>query len=134
MEDKDIASNILKKAFVSAYFTVCRYKRHRHKLYTWMQHMALRSTLEPLRAMNQWPTVDQIKVIKTNLLAVLHSMDEKYQAVIHLTYSVGLSRRQTAMQLNIPLRQVEDLLQAALFKLQDYLNNYSWHDCKPNKD
>lgn len=125
-EDKDIVYNVLQKAFVSAYFTINDHKRRGQKIYTWMQHIVSRLIFEPLEAMNKWPTIVQMQDARDGLLSLLRGMDEKSQVAVHLTYNVGLSRRQAAMKLNIPVRQVEDLLDAALCKLQAFINNYHW--------
>lgn len=126
MADKDIAEAVLKKAFASAYFTISQHKRRGQKLYAWLQHFGLRLVLEPLRAMDQWPTPGQLQDASNALYSLLNAMDPVSRAVIQCIYDKGYSKAQVACLLNLPVYRVDELLQSGLQRLQHYINNCHW--------
>jgi RNA polymerase sigma-70 factor (ECF subfamily) len=126
MADKEIAANVLQKAFVSAYFTISDHKRPKQKLYVWMLHIALRLTIQTLQVMEKWPTASQLEKVSGDICSILSAMDTGPRVVISLIYDKGLSKHQVAKRLRIPMETVDEWLAAGMRQLQGYLNNYEW--------
>jgi DNA-directed RNA polymerase specialized sigma24 family protein len=126
MADKAIAENVLKKAFVSAYFTISDCKGRKGKLFTWMHHFALRHVFEMMRVMEKWPTASQLREASYDLRCVLDTMDAGPRQVVQLMYDKGYSKAKVASFLNLSIYKVDELLQTGLQQLQQYLNECKW--------
>jgi RNA polymerase sigma-70 factor (ECF subfamily) len=126
MADKDIAEQVLKKAFVAAYFTITCCKGRKGKLYTWMLHMTLRMVFETMRVIEEWPTANQLQEASASMCAVLDAMDAPSRKIIHLIYCKGYSKAKVAKRLHVRIDTVEALLQTGLKQLQQSMNNYHW--------
>lgn len=126
MADKDIAEDVLKKAFVAAYFTIAQCKGRKGKLYAWLSHVTLRMVFEIMRVMQEWPTASQLQEASCILCSVLNRMDAPSREIIRLIYYKGYSKSQVAKRLHIRVDIVDALLQTGLKRLQQYLNEYHW--------
>jgi RNA polymerase sigma-70 factor (ECF subfamily) len=120
---KELASDVLQKAFITAYFTISSFKKGKYKLYTWMLHIASRISIETLRAIDQWPTASQLQEVSGGISTLLNKMETGPQTVIRLIYFKGHSRAEVARMLDLPIQMVEVLLQKGLEQLQQYINN-----------
>jgi DNA-directed RNA polymerase specialized sigma24 family protein len=126
VEEKDMAVYVLKKALGSAYYTIHHYKKHRRKLFTWLLHIAVRLWLDKVKAIETWPSADQLQEASGGLWCVLQGMAEAPREVIRLTYDEGCSKIMAAQKLGIPVERIDDLLQTGLRQLQDYMNKCYW--------
>ena len=126
VRDKDIAAEVLQKAFITAYFTISDRKMRGQKLYTWMLNIALRLAFETVRVIEKWPTASQLQTVSGGITAVLNSMDTGPRETIRLIYDKGYSKAKAASLLKLPIYRVDEMLQTGLQQLQQYLNAYQW--------
>lgn len=115
--NKDLAAQILEQAFFTAWETIKGYDRRKEKLFTWMLHIARRISIQTLRAINSWPSADQLSGIAGNMRAVLQTMAPGHRQVIELMYYKGLTKKQVAETLNIPVDAVNILLHQGMAQL-----------------
>ncbi|OQP67250.1 hypothetical protein A3860_02500 [Niastella vici] len=126
LRDKDIAADVLQKAFIAAYFTISDRKRRGQKLYTWMLNIALRHAIETVSVIEKWPTASQLQTASGGINALLNRMDAGPREVIRLIYDRGYSKAKAASRLKLPIYRIDELLQTGLQELQQYLNAYQW--------
>lgn len=128
LEEKELAVYILKKAFMSAYYTINRYK-YRRKHFTWLRHIALRLWLEKVKAIETWPSALQLQEVAGGLWCILQGMTLSQREVIRLMYDEGYTKTKVAQHLGFPIERIDDLLQTGLRQLQDYINKCCWDEC-----
>jgi RNA polymerase sigma-70 factor (ECF subfamily) len=122
---KDLAAQILEQAFFTAWETINSYDQHKEKLFTWMLHIARRISIQTLRAINSWPSAEQLCDVAGNMRAVLKTMNRSHRQVIELMYYKGLSKNQVAEILNIPVDTVTVLLQQGMAQLFQRLKSFN---------
>jgi DNA-directed RNA polymerase specialized sigma24 family protein len=83
---------------------------------------------EKVDTIEQLPSAFQLQEASNGVWCILQRMAPGPREVIHLTYNEGCSKRKVSQRLGIPLDRIDDLLQAGMRQLQDYINNCHWDD------
>lgn len=120
---KELASDVLQKAFITAHDTIRRYDQRKQQLFTWMLHISMRITIEILHSINRWPHASELIEISGAIRALLCKMSPGQKRVIELMYYQGLSKSQIAQIMNISIETTDELLQNGLLQLEAYISN-----------
>jgi RNA polymerase sigma-70 factor (ECF subfamily) len=120
---KELAADVLQKAFVMAYNTISDYDHRKQRLFTWMLHISRRIALEILHSINRWPKASELIEISGGMRSLLCKMSPGQKRVIELMYYKGLSKTQVAQLMNISIETTDELLQTGLYQLEAYISN-----------
>jgi RNA polymerase sigma factor (sigma-70 family) len=123
--NKELAAQILQQAFLTAWETINSYDQSRHNLFTWMLHIARRTSIETLRSINAWPSAEQLAVISGGMRSILKEMEPGHRQVIDLMYYKGFTKKQVADSLNISIDMVSTLLHQGMVQLYQRLNAFT---------
>ena len=120
---KELASDVLQKAFITACNTILQYDVRKQRLFTWMLHISGRIAMEMLQSINRWPRASELIEISCGIRALLGKMSPGQKRVIELMYYQGLSKAQVAQILNISVETTDELLRNGLLQLEAYISN-----------
>jgi RNA polymerase sigma-70 factor (ECF subfamily) len=123
--NKELAAQILERAFFTAWETINSYDQSKQNLFTWMLHIARRISIETLRSINAWPSASQLEKIAGGLRTILKDMDSGQRRVIELMYYQGFSKSQVAETLHISLDTVNNLFNQGMAQLHLRLDAYT---------
>lgn len=123
--DKECAGHVLEDGFSTVWEALQSCDEHQQKLFAWLLHMMHQLATVALRQLNRWPPAEELERLSICLHQKLLTLNREQRCVIELMYEKGYSRARISRALNISVEKVEQLLQAGLQNLKQYLNNRS---------
>ena len=131
---QQVAEEVLQNTFLKIWDNIDSYDDSKGTFYTWMHRIARNAALDRVRIkgfdfLEKSIELDSnvyIEGVETDLAGIdvhelLHSIDDKYKAVLDLIYLKGYSQSETAEELNIPLGTVKTRIRNAVFELRKQL-------------
>ncbi|OQP60364.1 hypothetical protein A3860_33840 [Niastella vici] len=120
--DKERAVHVMEDAFTAVGQALQSYDEGQQKLFTWLLHMMHQLAIVALRQLNKCPQADELERLSIGLRQKLLTMNRGQRCVIELIYYKGYSKTRISQALHISVEKVDQLLQAGLQHLKQYIN------------
>ena len=124
--DKECATRVMEDGFSSVWQALSSYDKHQQKLFAWLLHMMHQLATVALRQLSRWPSAEELERLSIVLRQKLLTMNRGQRCVIEMIYNKGYSKARISQALDISVDTVEQLLQAGLQHLKQYINHYSY--------
>jgi RNA polymerase sigma-70 factor (ECF subfamily) len=123
--DKECASHVLEDGFSIIWEALQYYDERQQKLFAWLLHMMHQLATVALRQLNRWPATEVLERLSIGLRQKLLTMNPEQRRIIELIYEKGYSKARISQALHISVEIVDQLLQAGLQHLKQYIKTCS---------
>ncbi len=135
VNDKELAEEILQKAFLKVWQNIDSYDSAKGSFFTWILTIARNSAIDEVRS-KRFENLEKTDSIETTVYELDHTilssdgidvnkllsaLDQKHKDVLDVVYLQGYSHSEAAKKLDIPLGTVKTRIKKALSTLRSQL-------------
>jgi RNA polymerase sigma-70 factor, ECF subfamily len=146
VKDKGVAENLLQDVFIKAWRNREKYQTDKGRIFTWLYRITRNICIDYMRSRSckqnkasvysddqpaflQLPANDTIQPDTIGIRKLVEMLRQEEKEVVEMMYFIGMTQRQIAEQINIPLGTVKTRMNKAIKELR-YFYKKDWKQAR----